>query len=979
MTRVQNVVMLPAYDRLKEDLSKISRAVVVKGHPRSGKSSAITVLFPKARRISAVSRTGVTEYDDGHSFLHISLPIEFSSNAELEDWKSFVTDLAEKYRNKVIIEGREYVVNSVLGDQERIEPSDDLRTWKRIIQRISKTIELIDPRRHLRHETFAVNQATYHVRDFRLREEDAKELLRSKGVTNESQQKRILQYAHVNIKAAGEIYLPELITSAVDNQLVLNRDTLAKIERAETRFAAKISFEFAAAEGVAETFKAQIGQTVAILSASLGSLASTTLGIGALFIAFFGFAKMFEKDFKLETVESAELWQSLPQAKREIIASGYDKALNLLPGASKKILDNLFLDIEELKKEVNEIWGILQDVQCRQGIYTTPEPLGVGKNQNGYTLEKDLRLVIGPKLSACVEEARASLKRGERIAIVGHHGIGKSVVARYTLSSMFEHGEIDRVIDLSNYIGDVKNEIDGIKAAEIVRTIVLVDPSSPGLYAFDMESGEGTAYSKLEEDFGPKIADLLHTTFPAIIVLPTLLYARVKRRIEGVRLLQNTTEIDLKDEETIKGIIATRLTEPLKSEGLQSFAQKIMLLKGGYALIASCLGGWMERSRRTGSVTRNADIEFALDASIRNRTNGPVTFMKYYIFHVIVRNRELQFALPILVHAFFGDASRELVEMLPCLTGGQLLVDDFAVSFFAEKQEDLLEFAIGELVQDSIKGRNPAGLENLINALRITLQTLKIATDETEAEIKVKLLSEIQRFVLEQLGLLDEKCTDYLLHLDVSALLDIPIGRLVTIKPESYDSMDPYEFLGKLSWERGSEQCALLSNYFLLYGVLPSTSVKILLGGSPEPGKDYDRWPRNASNFLERYVSQHSGESIVIDFCERFSKKMIQQRAREDGQEGGPADSLVDTTLLDLFEYALMALSSDLTPECVGRVVAVTEDMRKYRHDPWLDLEADPMERVGLRIGRMYYRFRQETQSEILSIIGQYPPQIEED
>jgi len=42
-------------------------------------------------------------------------------------------------------------------------------------------------------------------------------------------------------------------------------------------------------------------------------------------------------------------------------------------------------------------------------------------------------------------------------------------------------------------------------------------------------------------------------------------------------------------------------------------------------------------------------------------------------------------------------------------------------------------------------------------------------------------------------------------------------------------------------------------------------------------------------------------------------------------------------------------------------------------------LEADPMERVGLRIGRMYYRFRQETQSEILSIIGQYPPQIEED
>ncbi|ABW01923.1 hypothetical protein [Caldivirga maquilingensis] len=341
---------VPSYLRLKDSLEG-NEPVIVTGLPRSGISTALNWVL-NTSDAAGIGKTG---------FKIMELPKAFNEDAQLSMLLSKLKGQLDQHGERFIVSGRSNVVEFVFSNGGNVRGGRDwfigiyqgLRSLRRRLLSLS-------------YEWEPVIVDGFRTYMFSFSKEDAVILAEHLGVRRDKDVDAVLEYSSFKSLFRG-VYLPGLIVEGT--RKILNGEELfeqnERIGESERMFVFSAPLLTSAAEAFAESpveAASSIAETVGRFITGMG----LAWELGVLFASFFGFGSFSEKRFEKELVSVGNAWRTLPEDKREVIASVYDRELKLIPGTSRSVLDDLFLGVSTLRSKVEQAWSYIRQVEVHQ-------------------------------------------------------------------------------------------------------------------------------------------------------------------------------------------------------------------------------------------------------------------------------------------------------------------------------------------------------------------------------------------------------------------------------------------------------------------------------------------------------------------------------------------------------------------------------------------------------------------------------------
>jgi len=423
-------------------------------------------------------------------------------------------------------------------------------------------------------------------------------------------------------------------------------------------------------------------------------------------------------------------------------------------------LNRIKRDIKRLRKSVKALESDLKQASILTGIYRNPRDLRFDLEKGVFRVDgSEYTLVRSEAFDRYVEEIKRRIASGELIVLTGPKGVGKSVLARYTLAELLRSG---------SYIVYGVGGLGARQVAEYMerlhlladrlfekRLILYYDPSGPERYR-DLE--------RVPELRGSDVVALIRELakfsksrgIPVVIVLSSDILENVLQGVEGYSgfIREYAINVDLREGEFLANIVKAY------SEGACSDDRAYMELgrviaekyQGGYTLVARYVGEWLKKNR-----CRLEEAEEAVRAGAGNAK----AFIAQYLYKTVFRgNIDLfkKLTIPFIVRAKYGPIPPKWLEQVPVVykdgkVEGNCYEDPlegmgdeekaFIRNWLARGHEDIVE----EVIRGIAQGGLAEELKRLAEELKRAGEQEEIVAKITATAGKVEEMEEWAKWV----------------------------------------------------------------------------------------------------------------------------------------------------------------------------------------------------------------------------------------
>jgi len=387
-------------------------------------------------------------------------------------------------------------------------------------------------------------------------------------------------------------------------------------------------------------------------------------------------------------------------------------------------LDRIEEEIKNLRKRVDDLENDLYQVNVLVGIYRNPKDLHFDLEKGVFSVDDDkYTLVRSSAFDRYVEEIKRRIALGELIVLTGPKGVGKSVLARYTLAEVLSSGSY-RVYGVSRLEAEHTTTFHELAEKRFDKQLILYyDPSRPEHYT------DPERVPKLEgSDIIAVIRELVKFNksrrIPVVIVLSSDILEDVLQRVGGYSefIRERIIHVDLRQEEFLadivkaysKGVCSGNSECKCKDDNIyRELGHEIAeRYQGGYTLVARYAGGWLKEN--------DCNIEDVKEA-VRAGAGNAKAFIAQYLYRNVFRgNIDLfkKLTIPFLVRAKYGPIPPKWLEKVPVVNmNGEVEVncyenplekidndDDkaFIRNWFARWHEDIVEEVIRGIAQGGL-------------------------------------------------------------------------------------------------------------------------------------------------------------------------------------------------------------------------------------------------------------------------------------
>lgn len=356
-------------------------------------------------------------------------------------------------------------------------------------------------------------------------------------------------------------------------------------------------------------------------------------------------------------------------------------------------------DVEMLKQELSGRFDGLRsqmiDIEANLGVFYESSGLGLARDHHGWILMRDIvgdravSLITSAGLENVERQIGERLDARKRVALIGFHGTGKSVLARYAVARRLERGDISKVILVQESNAESWGSAGG-------GTALLFDPVSPAIYAEG--ATPGLEFVRMEDklrDIKETLRDLANVNSNActLVVLPTSIWNQLEKNIRQYFEVADLGETT-KDAGFLRSIVRA-YSEPFDPPkgAVNKVLDLLGGLEGGHVLVAAYVGRWIRY--------QGGKID-SIDECFRVSQGRPKAILKEFVWYGILEKNEAtarQFALPLLAHICLGDMSSELAACLPLSVprAGLGQLDVKVARWISVRHEDLVEQVLIEL------------------------------------------------------------------------------------------------------------------------------------------------------------------------------------------------------------------------------------------------------------------------------------------
>jgi len=383
-------------------------AILVTGHPKSGKSKALEEAAGLLKREMLLLRAEVVKIEGGTD---VRLVLKDDKGAEVVlDDSNRGLDFVRGRINKGVVVAVELPKNLCFpgATEERTKQLkellrrfvDGLKSMSVVvpfaIEGNSYTFHFIeerdegasakDPEGKLRWILKHLNPKIWHGRVVVKPPEDSVEVVYGKDEARalleklaknlkENTKGLVLRSAMANHGLHKGYYFPSLLVKGVEHPETLNEKLIKELEDFEKQLevdAVRVVLADAAYEGVSQNIAGFAHKAFGIALGIFSYLFNSVLGFGAsvgvLFL--FGLAGKREDPVK-QILEMKKKWEKLPEERKEYLGYQYDAALALPPGTAKSWLNEFFHQNEdeikrmigELSKNIKELGGAVRELE----------------------------------------------------------------------------------------------------------------------------------------------------------------------------------------------------------------------------------------------------------------------------------------------------------------------------------------------------------------------------------------------------------------------------------------------------------------------------------------------------------------------------------------------------------------------------------------------------------------------------------------
>jgi len=466
---------------------------------------------------------------------------------------------------------------------------------------------------------------------------------------------------------------------------------------------------------------------------------------------------------KLVTEEELERLRSLSDEEfKKRIEELVDERWEKFRKEVEERLDKIEEELEELKKKVKEQGKKLENLGVLLGVYEKPKALGFDlKKKTFEVFSYRYALVTSGRFEEYSSEILEKVSRGEFIILVGPKGVGKSVLARYSLAKALDTGffvvyEVEQ--------GKLKQlkKLGGVLNTFGKWPVIFYDPSAPEYYELDFE--------EVGFEEAPEIKKIRNTVIKLIsaykrwkksgintsivVVLPNDIFDTIKERVEeakkkGVKL--TILEVDLRQADFLTDVVKAYSGGDCGEEVYKRLGEYIAdNYAGGYTLVAKYAGEWLRQTKCA------AEVEEAVKAG----GGSAEAFIAQYMYINVFRSNTdflRKLAIPFIVRAKLGPMPPKWLEKFPALEGNRLvchgnplesLTDpekEFVKNWLSQEHEDIVEGVIKGIVEGELSKR----LKSLVEEAKAR------GVEQTVSTAIVKNVEEMEetiREVLERLG-----------------------------------------------------------------------------------------------------------------------------------------------------------------------------------------------------------------------------------
>jgi len=385
-------------------------------------------------------------------------------------------------------------------------------------------------------------------------------------------------------------------------------------------------------------------------------------------------------------------------------------------------LDRIEEEIKNLRESVDALERKLSQYQDNQyqdngsiRIYRNPEDLHFDLKKGVFRVDNDeYTLVRSSVFDRYVEEIKQRIALGELIVLTGPKGVGKSVLARYTLAEVLSRGSY-KVYGVSRLEAEHTTTFQELAQKRFDKQLILYyDPSRPEHY-----KGLRRVPKLKGSDIAAVISELVGLNksggIPVVIVLSSDILEDVLQIVKEYSefIKKHVINVDLRQEEFLADIVKAYSGGTCKDSVYERLGREIAeRYQGGYTLVARYAGEWLKKNE-----CNIKDVEEAVRAGAGNAK----AFIAQYLYKTVFQgNIDLfkKLTIPFLVMAKYGPIPPKWLEKVPvvnmngeievnCYENPLEKIDDdddkaFIRNWFARWHEDIVEEVIEGIVQGGL-------------------------------------------------------------------------------------------------------------------------------------------------------------------------------------------------------------------------------------------------------------------------------------
>jgi len=367
-------------------------------------------------------------------------------------------------------------------------------------------------------------------------------------------------------------------------------------------------------------------------------------------------------------------------------------------------LDKIEERLKELKKEVERQRGELRRAGILLGVYERPEDLDFDLEKKTF-MNGRYTLVTSGRFEEYSSEILDRISRGEFVILVGPKGVGKSVLARYSLAKALDTGyyvvyEVQRV--------DEENLERVFKLMFGKWPVVLYDPSAPKYYERRREDEEDVPEIKETKNTAIKLIWAYRwwkdggVNTSVVVVLPDDVFNTIREEIEKKakeeRVKLESLKVDLRQVDFLTDIVKAYSGNACGEEVYKRLGEYIAKnYAGGYTLVAKYAGEWLKQTKCA------AEVEDAVKAG----GGSAEAFVAQYIYvNVFKMSTDLvkKLAIPLVVRAELGPMPPMWFEESPALKDSQLVCRGNPLKGLTDPEKEIVKSWLSQEHEDLVEG-----------------------------------------------------------------------------------------------------------------------------------------------------------------------------------------------------------------------------------------------------------------------------------